>query len=98
MEQLGKAMDWKFPNPKNSAVITSVKVLNSEEWIAHVSHDEDDGGWQFLDRNTLDEKDARIVSLLEIVQLDPTVAELANLTIGWHAWRERKDAPWQRSK
>ena len=36
------------------------------------------------------EKDAAVVSLHNIVQLDPTVADLADLPLGWHAWRDSR--------
>jgi hypothetical protein len=68
-------------------------------WIALVSHDEDDGGRQFLSLETgpLKEGDAVIVSLRKILRLDPSIAELADLPLGWRAWRRSKDSPWQRA-
>jgi len=91
-------MSWKFQEPPNVAVITNKKIIQSGDWIAYVSHDEDDGGWQFHNRDPLEEGNAVIVSLRSIFELDESIGELADLPLGWHAWRERKDAPWQRSK
>src|SRR6266436_9126165 len=39
---------WPFDEPQNLAVISNRKVIFGGEWIALVSHDEDDGGRQFL--------------------------------------------------
>jgi hypothetical protein len=43
---------WPFEGPQNLAVISNRKVIFGGEWIALVSHDEDDGGWQFLSHET----------------------------------------------
>lgn len=90
---------WKFSDPPNVAVISTRPVVNGEQWIAYVSHDDDDGAWQFHGTSELaSESDAVLVSLRSIVERDSTVVELADLPLGWHAWRAAKDAPWQRAK
>lgn len=38
-----------------------------------------------------------LVALRSIVRLDQSVTELADLPLGWHAWRASKSAPWQRA-
>jgi hypothetical protein len=88
-----------FRDPPNVAVIASRKIVDGSDWIAHVFHDADDGGWQFhtSEPGPSHESDAVVVSLGEIVGLDESVAALADLPLGWHAWRESEDAPWQRS-
>jgi hypothetical protein len=91
---------WKFSEPPNLAVIASKNVISGNNWIAHVSHDADDGSWQFLERSAepLDECDAVVVSLENILQIDPSVADVSDLQLGWHAWRESKESPWLRAK
>jgi hypothetical protein len=91
---------WRFSDPPNAAVITTRKVVSGDDWIGFVSHDEDDGGWQFLNNESgpLDETDASVVGLGEIVQLDASIIELADLPLGWHAWRESRASPWRRAK
>jgi len=91
---------WLFDEPQNLAVISNRKVIFGGEWIALVSHDEDDGGWQFLSHETspLKEGDAVFVSLRKILRLDPSIAALADLPLGWRAWRGSKDSPWQRAR
>jgi hypothetical protein len=66
--------------------------------ILTVYHDADDGLWQFLDgRDSPNEKDAVILCLKEVLELDPSVKELADLPLGWVAWRKRSSDPWQRA-
>jgi hypothetical protein len=89
--------DWAFEDAPNTATITTVKVLESLAPILLVTHDLDDGGWQFLCGTTNDEADARIVGLGTVVKWDASVNELADLPLGWRAWRESPDAPWSRA-
>jgi hypothetical protein len=93
--------EWPFKDSPNVAAIINRKVVEGNAWIAFVSHDVDDGAWQFHveDRAAIPtEKDALVVSLREVVDLDPTVRELASLPYGWHAWRRSKNSPWQRQR
>jgi len=89
---------WPFEDPPNVAVIAVRTILDSSSWIAHVSHDADDGGWQFHTNEPGPPRaeDAVVVGLGEIVRLDQSIAELADLPLGWRAWRESEHAPWQR--
>jgi hypothetical protein len=88
--------DWPFDEPKNLAVITLRQIMHSDSPILHVTHDADDGGWQFLSEGPPREADATVVALHRVVARDPSVAELADLPIGWHAWRENVETPWIR--
>lgn len=87
--------DWQFSDPPNVAVIANQKIVLSGDWIAYVSHD---GAWQFHTNQSepVNEEDAMMVSLQSIVTLDPTIIELADLPLGWHAWRNSKSSVWQR--
>jgi len=89
---------WKFDQPPNCAVFTIRGILEHGESVLRVTHDEDDHGWQFLGLDTPDASDARIVGLGEMVSLDPTLLELADLPVGWHAWRRHVGDSWSRSK
>jgi len=37
-----------------------------------------------------------IVSLEEIVDLDPSIKELSALPLGWEAWRANKGGQWEK--
>jgi hypothetical protein len=88
---------WPFLDPPNTAVFTNLRILDGTNWVRYVTHDEEDGAWQFHPPNrkaTMSE--AAVVSLANMLRLEPRIAELADLPTGWHAWRDEKDGPWQR--
>ncbi|CAH8713641.1 hypothetical protein M5W83_16390 [Paenibacillus thiaminolyticus] len=43
-------------------------------------------------------KKERIISLQEMMQLDSSIAELADLPLGWAAWRNSAADEWHRQK
>ena len=94
----GPPADWPFPDdPPNVAVITTRGILDGTDWIARASLDADEGDWQFHAAAAPREEDAKIVALRRIYELDPSIAELADLPLGWQAWRTDRHSPWQRA-
>jgi hypothetical protein len=89
-------MDWKFQDPPNLAVIVNRKIINFGDWISYVSHDADDGGWQFHSIEEMSQNDAAVVSLISICNLDSSIAELFDLPLGWYAWRDSPFSSWKR--
>lgn len=89
--------DWAFEDPPNVATITLRRILQGTAPILVVTHDEEDGMWQFLDGEEATESDAMVVGLAEIVAHDPSVAALADLPLGWYAFRDSTQDPWERS-
>ena len=80
---------WPFKEPRSTAVFTTRQVLEQGRPIAIVSHDVEDGAWQFLcDTEERGDSDARVVDLGCMIGLDPSVGQLADLPLGWWAWRE----------
>ena len=45
-----------------------------------------DGTWE----------NSRVIALHEAVELDPSLLQLADLPVGWHAVRDSPDDPWRR--
>lgn len=91
--------DWPFADAKNLAVFTTASVLEDGNAITYVTHDADDGAWQFHGANeTGDLDDARLVALSAMYRLDPSIGSLADLPPGWHAWRATRDADWIRTE
>jgi hypothetical protein len=88
--------DWPFDQTPNSAVISLRHVVFERAPILYVTHDSDDHGWQFLSLDDARIEDAVVVSLSEILKLDPSVRELADLPPGWRASRQFIGAPWRR--
>lgn len=85
---------WPFDQPPNCAVISLRKIVSGGSPILHVTHDEDDHGWQFLEGENPDVDEAVVVSFKRILDLDPSIYELADLPPGWHAWRGSVNDPW----
>jgi hypothetical protein len=89
---------WLFHDPPNVAVITTVSIMQGEKNILRVIHDEDDGGWLFLEEKPVSDEEAVVVSLRTIVNRDTTINDLVDLPLGWMAWREAVNQPWFRAK
>jgi hypothetical protein len=88
--------NWPFADKPNTASITTRQVLEGAP-ILLVTHDADDGCWQFLCGTTDDPEDGRIVGLGEMFKRDASLGQLADLPEGWRAWRASTELPWQRA-
>lgn len=86
---------FAFSEEPNTAVFTCAHVLTDGHPVLHVSHDAD-GDWQFLCREEEPHEtaDARIVGLCEIVKLDPTLNQLAEMCTAHEATRDSVTSPW----
>ncbi|MDR3638432.1 MAG: hypothetical protein P4L84_31805 [Isosphaeraceae bacterium] len=87
---------WPFGDSEDTAVITLGRILRGETSLLLVTHDEDDGSWQFLDGEHVLEEDAVVVGLAEMVQFDPSLLELADLPEGAYARRSAPGQSWIR--
>lgn len=81
----------------DALAITTRQVLHEGWPILLVTHDADDGAWQFLngDGDAEDTESAMVVAAAEVAALDPSVGELADLPLGWRGWRETVDQAWR---
>ena len=91
-----KEKQWPFTDSPNMAVYITLDIIEKGEPILIVTHDQDDGAWQFHTSNTMWATDARIVALEEIVFRDSSVVELSDLPLGWKAIRDSRAGPWVR--
>ena len=87
---------WPFTDSPNMAVYTTRDIIEKGKPILTVTHDQDDGAWQFHTSITTWATDATIVALEEIVFHDPSVVGLSDLPIGWMAIRDSRAEPWVR--
>jgi hypothetical protein len=87
---------WPFDDPLNIATITLRQIIHGGEPVLLVTHDADDGGWQSLTGGDLDVSEGMVVCLQHMVERDPSLPELADMPLGWRAWRDREEAAWQR--
>ena len=87
---------WPFKDDQFSDALTTIRVLEDEEPILLVSHDADDGMWQVLCGTTNEPDDGRLTCLGCLLELDPTLAEIADLPRGWEAYRDVVGGEWHR--
>lgn len=85
--------NYPFEDCPNTACFTCCHVLNENKPILYVSHDED-GYWQFLCGGQHRESDVRIVSLADILEIDATMIDLAQLDYGEYAEAEDEKSDW----
>ncbi len=88
--------DWPFDEAGNEAVITVRGIVDGNVPTLLVTRDPDDGCRQSPTGREFEVSDGRIVTLKSMFDLDPGLAELAGLPLGWRAWRSRLGGPWQR--
>ena len=82
---------FPFPDAPNTMCFTCCHILNDNEPIAYITHDED-GYWQFLCGRNHTEDEAKIVSLAEMLEIDKSAAKFADLKRGECA--EKRDGSW----
>ena len=91
-------MEWPFDQAPNVATITSTHITAQGLPILLVTHYEDDHSWGFQSGLPLSTADAQIVCMEEVVRLDPTLSEIADLPPGWSASRPAVGGKWTKSK
>jgi len=84
-----------FDDP-DQTVFTTRRVTELGYPVLVVSHDADDGAWQFLCGTTNDPRDGVTASLASILRDDRDLEALADLPRGWIAWREDDSSEWMR--
>lgn len=90
--------DWKFGDDPHTRVFLSETVHKGTEPVTYVSHDEEDGAWQFLGDSMSDGGGPVISCFHHPIDNDPSLSELADLPLGWWAEREKPGEPWTRHK
>lgn len=88
--------EWPFEEPPNVATMTVRDIIDGRSPIRLVTRDEEDGTWQFLTGGPFEMADGRLVTLRSMLLRDPSIGELADLPIGWQAWRDDVSLPWHR--
>jgi hypothetical protein len=97
VENGSKFPGWEFPNPPHTTAFLSKTVYEVAEPVTYVSHDADDGAWQFLG-DSMAEGEPVLVCLHHPIDADQSLKELADLPLGWWAEREAPGMSWQRHK
>ncbi len=85
-----------FNDSLNTAVFTTKFVIKEKKPITYVSHDDEDGAWQFFSDDDFEQYEdvAMLVSLEEIITIDNTVLQIADLPFGYIATRRLLNDNW----
>jgi hypothetical protein len=79
---------------KNKSVLTTSYVLTNGSPVIFVLYDED-GDWQlFGEEDVTDDEDAYLVSVDEILEMEPALRKLPDLQPGQAATREKDSTRW----
>jgi hypothetical protein len=90
--------EWPFEDERRVAVFTTAHVVRAGKPILYVSRDADDGAWQFHSGDLVSTKDMMMLALEEILEMDPSIASLANLPLGHCATRRNPRSAWRIQK
>ncbi|MDR2173310.1 MAG: hypothetical protein LBE32_03790 [Burkholderiales bacterium] len=90
--------EWRFDQGPNVAAITTRQVLDDGLPILQVVHYDDDDSWAFTCGTTDDPGDGRVISMRQALDLDSTLAQIADLPSGWRARRDAVGGVWRREK
>jgi len=80
----------------DTAVFTTRFVIEDKKTITYVTHEIEDGAWQFFSDDRFDdfESVAKVVGLREIIKLDPSIMELIEMSEGFIATRNSRHDNW----
>ena len=86
----------KFKESDNTAVFTTKFVIIDKKDITTVTHEKEDGAWQFFSSDHFDhfEDVAKVVGLGEIIKIDSSILELADMPEGYIGHRKYKGDKW----
>lgn len=89
---------YLFLDSENTACFTCRHIIEEGKPILYVGHD-DDGAWQFMcGAEAHETEDAKIVGLLEIVKIDPSVNVLHEMPLGVCSKRQTPTGEWKAYK
>jgi len=90
-------MIYKFNDPKNTACFVCNHVFNKERPILYVTHEAEDGLWQFLcgDNDHSHDDDYKVIALEQVTAIDESVNDLYEMPYGVGALRDGKLSGWQ---
>ena len=88
-------MKFPFDDAPNTMTFICSHILENGENILYVSHDEDDGMWQFLCGNSHEIIDAKLVALEEVFALDNSISKIADMPCGYVATRKNVTSKWK---
>lgn len=74
-------------------VFTLKRILSGDSEVTFVTRDQD-GSWQFLDGQPAKVEDAAIVGFQQMMEIDETLKDLKDLSLGQRAYRKSRELEW----
>ena len=84
-----------FNDEHPSNTNNDINSFTNGENILYVSHEEDDGMWQFLCGKSHEITDAKLVALEEVFALDNSISKIADMPYGYIATRKNVNSEWK---
>ena len=88
-------MTFAFKDAPETACIVCQHVLDEKNPITFISHDKEDGMWQFLCSEDHILEDVRLISLAEAFQIDESIGQVADLPRGFVMERTEPKGRWK---
>lgn len=88
-------MTFAFKDAPDTACIVCQHVMDGKNPITFISHDEEDGMWQFLCSEDHNLEDIRLISLAEACKLDESINQVADLPCGFVMERTEAKGRWK---
>jgi hypothetical protein len=85
---------WSWNDPLDIAVITTEEIITKRLPVLRVRHESGHGGWQFYDNTEISGQEPIVLTKTEILSLDKSLINVANLEVGWEAERKDHHSPW----
>lgn len=81
----------------DTAVFTTKFVIEDKRTIILVTHDIEDGAWQFFSDDSFDnfEQVAKIVGFQELINMDDSLLQIVDMPLGYSATRKDEFDNWK---
>ena len=89
-----------FQDSLNTAVFATKFIIVDKKDITIVRHEPEDGAWTFFSDDKYEnyEEVAKVVALGQIIEIDSTILQIADLPKGYYASRKSKHDKWKIEK
>ena len=94
----GSTSDWPFKESRYTVVVTQGTVITQHRPIIVVIRNAGDGEWMFFADQDPYLDTVVTLSLDEMIRIDKSIMEVADLPAGWKAVRSKAGEHWQRIK
>jgi hypothetical protein len=91
-----------WDDPVDIAALTLPEIAAGEQPVLVPTHDlgvgDGLGGWVFLGGQGTAGREPIAIAKVDLLKLNPSLAEVTDLPVGWQASREGPGKPWKRDK